>query len=159
MLGFGALADRLSKRSRAWPALLSAMALGAATVLVVMTVWAPTFAMAKWLAIPCGLLVNELVTNAFKHAFPEGRSGCVEISAERLDGRRARVRVADDGIGMSGLKTDHLSHGLAGMRHRVEAAGGRLALTSRPGNGTLLSAVLPLQRAPVTVQAIAALGD
>lgn len=56
MLGFGALADRLSKRSRAWPALLSAMALGAATVLVVMTVWAPTFAMAKWLAIPCGLL-------------------------------------------------------------------------------------------------------
>lgn len=56
MLGFGALADRLSKRSRAWPALLSAMALGAATVLVVMTVWAPTFVMAKWLAIPCGLL-------------------------------------------------------------------------------------------------------
>lgn len=56
MLGFGVLADRLSKRSRAWPALLSAMALGAATVLVIATVWGPTFAMAKWLAIPCGLL-------------------------------------------------------------------------------------------------------
>ena len=54
MLGFGVLADRLSKRSRAWPALLSAMALGAATMLVIATVWAPTFAMAKWLAIPCG---------------------------------------------------------------------------------------------------------
>jgi two-component system, sensor histidine kinase PdtaS len=51
-------------------------------------------------AVPCGLLVNELVTNAFKHAFPEGRSGCVTISAELLDGRRARVRVADDGVGL-----------------------------------------------------------
>ena len=56
MLGFGVLADRMSRRSRAWPALLSALALGAATVLVLVTVWAPTFAMAKWLAIPCGLL-------------------------------------------------------------------------------------------------------
>lgn len=51
-------------------------------------------------AVPCGLLVNELVTNAFKHAFPEGRSGCVTISAELVDGHRARVRVADDGIGL-----------------------------------------------------------
>jgi MFS family permease len=56
MLGFGILADRLSRRSRAWPALLSAMAVGAATVLVIATVWAPSFALAKWLAIPCGLL-------------------------------------------------------------------------------------------------------
>ena len=56
MLAFGALADRLSKRSRAWPALLSALALGAATLLVVATIWAPTFSLAKWLAIPCGLL-------------------------------------------------------------------------------------------------------
>jgi MFS family permease len=56
MLAFGALADRLSRRSRAWPALLSALALGAATLLVVATIWAPTFSLAKWLAIPCGLL-------------------------------------------------------------------------------------------------------
>ena len=56
MLGFGFLADRMSRRSRAWPALLAAMALGAATLLVIATVWAPTFMMAKWLAIPCGLL-------------------------------------------------------------------------------------------------------
>ena len=38
------------------------------------------------------------------------------------------------------------SHGLAGMRHRVEAAGGRLSVHSSPGKGTLLSAVLPLLR-------------
>jgi MFS family permease len=56
MLGFGVVADRLSKRSRAWPALLSALALGAATLLIIATVWAPTFGLAKWLAVPCGLL-------------------------------------------------------------------------------------------------------
>lgn len=56
MLGFGVVADRLSRRSRAWPALLSAMAVGAATLLVIATVWAPTFTLAKWLAVPCGLL-------------------------------------------------------------------------------------------------------
>ena len=35
------------------------------------------------------------------------------------------------------------THGLAGMRHRVEAAGGRLTVTSRPGEGTRITAVLP----------------
>ena len=56
MIGLGVLSDRLSRRGRQWPALLSAIALGAATLLVLVTVWAPSFAMAKWLAIPCGLL-------------------------------------------------------------------------------------------------------
>lgn len=56
MIGLGILSDRLSRRGRQWPALLSAIALGAATLLVLVTVWAPSFAMAKWLAIPCGLL-------------------------------------------------------------------------------------------------------
>lgn len=56
MLCFGAVSDRLSQRSRAWPAMLSALALGSATALVVTAIWAPTFSAAKWLAIPCGLL-------------------------------------------------------------------------------------------------------
>lgn len=56
MLCFGAVSDKLSKRSRAWPAMLSALALASATLLVVAAIWAPTFSAAKWLAIPCGLL-------------------------------------------------------------------------------------------------------
>jgi signal transduction histidine kinase len=35
------------------------------------------------------------------------------------------------------------THGLAGMRHRVEAAGGRLHVSSQPGNGTRIMATLP----------------
>ncbi len=36
------------------------------------------------------------------------------------------------------------SHGLAGMRHRVEATGGRLVIDSAPGQGTRVSATLPV---------------
>ncbi|WP_303561841.1 sensor histidine kinase [Uliginosibacterium sp. 31-12] len=49
-------------------------------------------------AIPCGLIVNELVTNAFKHAFPEGRSG--EISLElHLNAKELELIVTDNGVG------------------------------------------------------------
>ncbi len=52
-------------------------------------------------AIACGLLVNELVTNAIKHAFPEGRGGqvCVRLS-RGADG--ACVQVSDNGCGLPG---------------------------------------------------------
>jgi signal transduction histidine kinase len=53
------------------------------------------------------------------------------------------VQVRDDGAGFDPAAVRPASHGLAGMRHRVEAAGGRLTITSHPGNGTLVSAVLP----------------
>ena len=51
-------------------------------------------------AVPCGLIVNELVSNAFKHAFPDQRHGeiRVELQAE-MDQHQALV-VADDGVGL-----------------------------------------------------------
>jgi two-component sensor histidine kinase len=50
-------------------------------------------------AIPCGLVINELVTNAFKHAFPGGRSG--EVRIELLAAKdEIELIVADDGAGM-----------------------------------------------------------
>jgi two-component sensor histidine kinase/CHASE1-domain containing sensor protein len=50
-------------------------------------------------AIPCGLLVNELVTNAYKHAFPDGRTGRITVSLTCRD-HVAVVGVADDGAGL-----------------------------------------------------------
>jgi two-component sensor histidine kinase len=48
--------------------------------------------------VSCGLIVNELVCNALKHAFPEGRSGEVCVEIHKKDGQ-VSLRVADDGIG------------------------------------------------------------
>jgi two-component sensor histidine kinase len=51
-------------------------------------------------AIPCGLVINELVTNALKHAFPEKRRGVITVQVIPLDGDRFRIRVSDDGVGL-----------------------------------------------------------
>lgn len=50
-------------------------------------------------AIPCSLLVNELLTNALKHGFPDGRRGTVTVELGRLENSRIRLRIADDGVG------------------------------------------------------------
>lgn len=51
-------------------------------------------------AIPCGLLVNELVTNAFKHAFPAEHRGEIVIKLSADSEGEVRFSVADDGIGL-----------------------------------------------------------
>jgi PAS domain S-box-containing protein len=51
-------------------------------------------------AIPCGLLVNELVSNALKHAFPGDRDGKIYISFLRLEDESYQLIVRDDGIGI-----------------------------------------------------------
>lgn len=51
--------------------------------------------------IPCGLVANELVTNILKHAFPNGRSGTVNIRLSREEDEKYRLVVSDDGVGMA----------------------------------------------------------
>jgi len=52
------------------------------------------------LAIPCGLIINELVTNSLKHAFPDGRRGSVEVLLHPSDQQRLELVVRDDGVGL-----------------------------------------------------------
>ncbi|WP_339092925.1 CHASE3 domain-containing protein [Variovorax paradoxus] len=54
------------------------------------------------------------------------------------------VEVADNGKGFDTQRVRPSTHGLAGMRHRVEAARGKLTIASTPGEGTRLSAMLPV---------------
>lgn len=49
-------------------------------------------------AIPCGLIINELISNALKHAFPENRAGEIHILFEAV-GRKHKLQVKDTGIG------------------------------------------------------------
>jgi PAS domain S-box-containing protein len=52
-------------------------------------------------AIPCGLILNELMTNSLKHAFKEGRRGTLRVEFGKVDhGRRLRLVVRDNGVGL-----------------------------------------------------------
>lgn len=75
-------------------------------------------------ALPLGMIVNEVVSNAFKHGFPDGKTGKVEIALTRpLEGNDAVLTIADNGVGMAetpaggvGLGT-RLIAGLGGQLH------------------------------------------
>jgi len=51
-------------------------------------------------ALACGLIVNELVTNSLKHAFPGGREGEIVVILKPVDGEEFQLTVHDNGIGM-----------------------------------------------------------
>jgi two-component sensor histidine kinase len=51
-------------------------------------------------ALPLGLILNELLTNCYKHAFPSGRSGRISVGLAATDRGRAELSVEDDGIGV-----------------------------------------------------------
>ncbi|MBK1842799.1 CHASE3 domain-containing protein [Azospirillum sp. YIM B02556] len=50
-------------------------------------------------AVPVALIVNELLTNSYKHAFPDGRRGTVKVDMA-VQGNEVRIDVADDGVGL-----------------------------------------------------------
>jgi signal transduction histidine kinase len=82
-------------------------------------------------------LVSEALANVAKHA----RASLVRVEVERSDGR-ARVEVADDGVGGADASG---GSGLRGLADRVEALGGWLTIDSPPGQGTALVAEIPLR--------------
>jgi signal transduction histidine kinase len=84
-------------------------------------------------------VVAEALTNAAKHA----RASAVGVEAE-IVGDLLRVTVRDDGVGGAALAR---GTGLAGLKDRVEALGGRIILNSPRGAGTSLLAELPLTTA------------
>ena len=53
----------------------------------------------KDVATPLGLILNEVLSNAFKHAFPDGRAGTITVQLARGDDGRGRLIVADNGVG------------------------------------------------------------
>ena len=55
-------------------------------------------------ALPVGLIVNEIVSNSLRHAFPEGRGGQICVSLRRQSSGRIVLSVSDDGIGVDGVR-------------------------------------------------------
>jgi signal transduction histidine kinase len=83
-------------------------------------------------------LVQEAITNLSKHA----RASQVWITLHECNGR-VEASVRDDGVGFDSTKPPTSAYGLLGMRYRVEAEQGRLAVLSAPGQGTTVSLSLP----------------
>ncbi|MBU2549388.1 MAG: PAS domain S-box protein, partial [Proteobacteria bacterium] len=77
-------------------------------------------------AVPCGLVLNELITNALKHAFPDDRQGVITIGIHEDPPGRIRLKVGDNGVGLpEGLdwrasKTVGLSLVVALAEHQLE---------------------------------------
>lgn len=93
-------------------------------------------------AVSLGLLINELVTNAAKHAFPDGREGRVTVSFQQ-DGQHVRLCVEDDGCGIAG-KARNGSLGRRLIDAFARQAGGTLS-TETSSAGTRVT--LTLQQA------------
>jgi PAS domain S-box-containing protein len=96
-------------------------------------------------AVQCGLLLNELLSNALKHAFADRKSGTVEVSFKHEEDDLVLL-VRDDGVGLpEGL--DRESPETLGLRlvHTItEQLGGRVEL--KPGDGTLCRVVFPAKK-------------
>ena len=86
------------------------------------------------------LIVQEALTNVARH------SGCTHASIRIVpDAHSLIVEIADDGTGFSPPEATS-GHGLANMRTRTESLGGEFAVRSLAGEGTVVSARVPLRR-------------
>jgi PAS domain S-box-containing protein len=97
-------------------------------------------------AIPCGLVVNELISNALKHAFPQGRQGEISIRLAIEGDDTVILSVSDDGAGIP----DHIdiaqadSLGLQLVSHLTDQLGGELSVHRRAPTRFLLR--FPMQK-------------
>jgi two-component sensor histidine kinase len=80
-------------------------------------------------AIPLGLIANELVTNAIKHAFPEGRAGTIWVSLQE-NADRLSLSVHDDGIGLNDGRVRGTGMGRELARLLAQQLGGELEVKS-----------------------------
>ena len=87
------------------------------------------------IAIPLGLILNELITNSLKYAFPDGREGEIEISMRALDKDSYRLIVQDNGIGIpKDFDFDNpKSFGLQIVKMLVDQLDGRVLITNDTG--------------------------
>jgi PAS domain S-box-containing protein len=86
-------------------------------------------------AVPCGLIINELVSNSLKYAFPDGRGGSILIRLRGIEGRMSSLSVSDNGVGLSsGVEwTSTRSLGLRLVRTLSQQLGAQVQLMEGPG--------------------------
>jgi two-component sensor histidine kinase len=86
-------------------------------------------------AVPCGLILNELVTNALKYAYPAGRKGEVVVDLRESAAGLVTLSVSDQGVGLpEGLDWQNSeSMGLPIIELLTQQIGGELKVRTGPG--------------------------
>lgn len=117
-----------------------------------------------------GQVLTNLFLNAVAHAFPDGRTGTIEVRARPLGPQHVEIIVADDGVGMTDAVrrrafdpffTTRRGQGGTGLGLHIihslvtQSLGGRLTLDTAAGHGTSFRMVLP-RRAAGSVDTVAA---
>jgi two-component sensor histidine kinase len=98
-------------------------------------------------ALPVGLLVAELLANAAKHAFPDGRGGNVWVNLRRLPEGGTELAVTDDGVGAPPAALRNGVQGTEGLgmclvESLARRIGATLQAATEPGGGTRLALIL-----------------
>jgi two-component sensor histidine kinase len=95
-------------------------------------------------SVPCGLAINELISNSIKHAHPDGRLGAIDIRVRVADGGEIVFVVADDGIGIPAdldvRKTGSMGMGIV-LALVEKQLGGRLSIDR--SRGTTVTIAIP----------------
>lgn len=86
-------------------------------------------------AIPCGLLLNEMITNAYKHAFPGRSEGKITITLKN-EGKKVRIAVSDDGVGIGDENSQSGSIGMTLIKTLTSQLRGKLSISNE--NGTTI---------------------
>ncbi|HWW60569.1 MAG TPA: histidine kinase dimerization/phosphoacceptor domain -containing protein, partial [Thermoanaerobaculia bacterium] len=98
------------------------------------------------IAVPCGLIVNELLSNALKHAFPNQRKGIIRVTVAGDDDARRHFVVHDDGVGLPPELdvTATSTLGLQLVRGLIQQIDGKLDIERT--DGTTFRIALPAER-------------
>ena len=97
-------------------------------------------------ATPLSLLINELITNAAKHAFPDGRKGTVKVELKKNGVDKLEVGIADDGRGIPSGGSQHVGSGSKIVTALAQQIGGKLE-RHEDREGTHWSFIFPFRDA------------
>jgi signal transduction histidine kinase len=85
-------------------------------------------------------ILREALTNISRHAQAKRVVVRLQWGVKAL-----RLRIADDGIGMTSMPNDGRGHGLRNMRERTMLLGGKLTISGQPGRGTVIDLEVPYE--------------
>jgi PAS domain S-box-containing protein len=94
-------------------------------------------------ALPCGLIINELVTNGLKHGFPYPKTGCITVDLHEIEHQQLVLQIHDSGVGLPpdfdlGGST---TLGLKLIMNLADQLGSQLVIERPPNGGTAFSIV------------------